>query len=150
VLQCRSTALHSRSVRGDELKCRSSTTTFGSTTKLQHIQALKRSIETAHLVAQFRETVWPALQKMGNGGDRIVAVAFRLGSRQQRAQGAIAASVSRLNLAIDSFPTGKAGPRAGLFPGMSDKLSFGHPSFDQANLGQEALGVLTLRAKPAP
>ena len=38
VLQCRSTApLHSRSVRGDELKCQSSTPTFGSTTKLQHI-----------------------------------------------------------------------------------------------------------------
>jgi hypothetical protein len=38
VLQCRSTApLHSRSVRRDELKCRSSTSTFGSTTKLQHI-----------------------------------------------------------------------------------------------------------------
>ena len=38
VLQCRSTApLHSRSVRGDELKCRSSTPTFGSITKLQHI-----------------------------------------------------------------------------------------------------------------
>src|SRR6266404_3307857 len=37
-LQCRSTApLHSRSVRGDELKCRSSTPTFGSITKLQHI-----------------------------------------------------------------------------------------------------------------
>jgi hypothetical protein len=30
------------------------------------------------------------LQKMGNGGDRVVAVALRLGSRQQRAQGAIA------------------------------------------------------------
>jgi hypothetical protein len=29
--------LHARSVRGDELKCRSSTPTFGSTTKLQHI-----------------------------------------------------------------------------------------------------------------
>ena len=39
VRQCRSTApLHSRSVRGDELKCRSSTPTFGSTTKLQHIR----------------------------------------------------------------------------------------------------------------
>ena len=39
VLQYWSTApLHSRSVRGDELKCRSSTPTFGSTTKLQHIQ----------------------------------------------------------------------------------------------------------------
>ena len=38
VLQCRSTApLHSRSVRGDELKCRSSTPTFGPTTKFQHI-----------------------------------------------------------------------------------------------------------------
>ena len=39
-VQCRSTApLHSRSVRGDELKCRSSTPTFGSTTKLQHIRS---------------------------------------------------------------------------------------------------------------
>ena len=38
VRQCRSTApLHSRSIRGEELKCRSSTPTFGSTTKLQHI-----------------------------------------------------------------------------------------------------------------
>ena len=43
VLECgecegRSTApLHSRSVRGGELNCRSSTPTFGSTTKLQHI-----------------------------------------------------------------------------------------------------------------
>jgi hypothetical protein len=36
------------------------------------------------------ETVGLSLQKMGNGGDRIVAVALRLGSRQQRAQGAIA------------------------------------------------------------
>jgi hypothetical protein len=46
VLECggcegRSTApLHSRSVRCDELNFRSSTPTFGSTTKLQHIQTL--------------------------------------------------------------------------------------------------------------
>jgi transposase, IS6 family len=38
-LQCRPTAsLHSRSVRGDKLKCRSSAPTFGSTITLQHIQ----------------------------------------------------------------------------------------------------------------
>ena len=36
------------------------------------------------------ETVWLTLQKMGNGGDRVVAIALRLGSRQQRVQGAIA------------------------------------------------------------
>jgi uncharacterized protein (TIGR02271 family) len=40
VLKCEgrsSSPLHSRSVRGGELNCRSSTPTFGSTTKLQHI-----------------------------------------------------------------------------------------------------------------
>ena len=36
------------------------------------------------------ETVRLTLQKLENGGDRVVAVALRLGSRQQRAQGAIA------------------------------------------------------------
>jgi hypothetical protein len=39
----RSTApLHSRAVRGDELNGRSSTPTFGSTTKLQHIRYGRR------------------------------------------------------------------------------------------------------------
>ena len=44
--QCRSTApLHSRSVRGDELKCRSSTPAFGSTTKLQHIPSKNHNFD---------------------------------------------------------------------------------------------------------
>jgi tetratricopeptide (TPR) repeat protein len=65
VLQCgrcggRSTApLHSRSVRGDELNYRSSTPTFGSTTKLQHIKGVS---------AQARFLRW----FFASGGERAI------------------------------------------------------------------------------
>ena len=68
MLQCRSTApLHSRSVRGDELKCRSSTPTFGSITKLQH------SFQTTHGYIEADLAIKEqALQKLAPAGKTII------------------------------------------------------------------------------
>src|SRR6266404_736744 len=61
------------------------------------------------------------------------------------------ASVSPLNLAIGSPPLVKWVLERVNFLACCDKLPFWHPSFDQANVRQEAFSVLfTLGAKPVP
>src|SRR6266478_10124648 len=97
------------------------------------------------------EPVRLTLPKLENGGDRVVAIALRLGSRQQRAQGAIAGERKPVKLGHRLFPSSKWVLERVNFLACRDKLPFGHPSFYQANVRQEAFSVLfTLGAKPVP